>query len=229
MFKSKDEKITVFTGKDANNVFTPADWSVVNIPLEATEAESLAKHLFNTPSSRHVGLLVTRSRREDRIDGISNIRFFKKDWKFLDNVNILYERASSCSKKGLLPVSETGFLVYKGTESPNVPATSWFNEKKPNATTFWDLRQSSLEDPEGEMSKHTYYQKFSWELQLLLYSMCKPLVYRKFIYGLKISDSEMVTLSKFCLKMNLSVQLFAKDAKRAEQLIKIYNILQEGL
>lgn len=228
MFNSKDNKVKVITSKTPNIVFSPADWSIVSIPENPKEAEVFAKHLYNTPTSRHVLLLLTRYRRNDRIGSIANLKYFNKNWKFLDTVSIVYEKASSCSNNGFLPVSEIGFVMYKGTEYPNVMATNWFNEKKPNATTLWDISRSIIEESSEDI-KHTYYQKFSWEIALILYSLSKPLIHRNFIYTLKISDQEMKSLSKFLISLNLSVQLVVKDSKRAEQLVKIHNKISEEL
>jgi hypothetical protein len=225
VYNSTDKRLEILTG---DVVYSPADWSIMDIPSCQDEAKMLAKHLYNTPSYKHNVLLLTRQRRKDRIDSISNIQFFKQNWNFLDTVNILYEKSSTCSNSGLLPISETGYLLYKGEETPNIKATSWFQEdKKMNATNFWDISINEIESQYAQI-KNIYYHKFSWELIFLMFSLSKPLIYRKFIYGLKISEQEMESLSHLLIDMNLSAQLIVKENKKAEQLIKIYENILKG-
>ncbi len=232
MHTSSDNRVTVHVCKTYGVVFSPADFSIVSVPDNDKDAQMLSKHLYNMPTTRHVCLLLNRYRRKERVRSMMNIRYFSDFWNFLDSVSILYEKPTSCSNNGLLPVSENGNIVYKGLDTPNISATEWFQDKKPNATNLWDISASEL----GEISdgiQHTYYQRFSWELCLLMYSLCKPVIHRNFIYTLKLTDQEMVSLSRFVIHMGLSVQLISRDYRRAEHLIKIHNeeaeIIKSGI
>lgn len=217
MTTSKDNKINILHGSINDVVYSPSDFSVVDVPSEKEHAEMLAKRLYNTTATKHVSLLLTRGRRDERLDCISNVGCFK-NWSFLDSVNILYEKASSCSNSGLLPLSEPGYVVYKGS-IPNIKATSWFqDDKKPNSTNFWDLSVSS-----EESSVNTYYKKCSWELLLLMYSLAMTSIYRSFIYALPVDCDEIISIGKFCHFMNLTVQIPIKDNKKAASLLEYYD------
>lgn len=56
-------------------------------------------------------------------------------------------------------------MLYKGAP-PDVKKTSWFSGDYDNATNLWDLGSQ-----EGETGNFTYFQKFSWEMNLKLESL----------------------------------------------------------
>jgi len=223
MLKTSDERITITPASSASDiVFEPADWSVSNIPTTADEADALARHLYYMPVNNHVALLLCRHKRKERLKGLSMVNSFvnrsKSDpveWKFLDTVCIWYEKPSSCSNNGLLPVSEPGFLVYKGS-IPDTSKTKWFNEEHSNATNLWNL--SSQPEEENKFLS-TYHQKFSWEMNLLLMSLCGPLEYRRFIYAFPMNETELRSLHKMCVVHDLKAQLVASNIEEAEKMI----------
>lgn len=218
MFHTEDETIRVSVAKEISElVFQPSDWSVVNIPTNKTRASALSANLYNMPTNRHVSLVLNRKRRADRVKGLSNLGYFDdKRWKFLDNVNISYEKPSNCSNNGFLPLSEQGFLFYKG-DSPDTKGTDWAsgNEYK-NATNEWVLMHMQVEK---KFFKQTYYQKFSWGMQLILMTLCGHLENGRFIYGLPVTPIECRSLRLFCKKFNLKVELMASSEEEAQKII----------
>lgn len=223
MLTSRDGSLTVLIGDPWSVNYYPADWSVHVIPPELDQAMALSRHLYNTPTTKHVTLLFPRSRRDDRVLCLANVKGFCENWIFLETVSIIYEKPSSCSNAGLLPISETGFLLYKGKEL-NIRATQWFSDNKTNATNCWDLGVNNLEKELAGV-KYSYYQKFSWEMNLLLYSMCKPLAARSFIWSIKLTDQEIGSIKVFCKTMNVKSQVVVKNLESAEKLLSVYNEL----
>ena len=220
MFKSKDGLIRIDVAEDLSEVaFPPADFSIVNVPVDHEEAEDLFNNLYNTPTNRHVSLILNRHRRSERLKAMSNLD--RQPFTYLDSVHLWYERASSSSNNGFLPISEQGLIVYKGS-APDVKRTSWFGDHdgNPNATTLWNLAPS-----QNEPSPHTYFQKFSWEMGLLLYSMSAPLEHNKFIYGFDL-DSDAENLFFFCKEHGIEVQLYTRTSKEASELLERYKNLK---
>lgn len=216
ILKTKDDRITITQAANPSSlVFDPADWSVVNIPVDHEEATMLSRHLYNMPTSSHLSMLLTRHRRRDRLKALSNVSAWGSgndlNWTFFDSVNITYEKPSSCSNNGLLPISESGLLVYKGA-APDASNTKWFNDTLANATNFWDV---TVQKSEGSLYKNTYHQKFSWEVNLILKSLVTGNENRSFIYGLPVLPTEMISLWTFCTVHNLKVQLIAKNPNEA--------------
>jgi len=117
---------------------------------------------------------------------------------------------------GLLPLAETGFLFYKGPK-PDVTKTSWFSEGYTNATNHWDLTPQP-----GEKTDLTHYQKFCWELGLLMYSLSAPREHRRFIYS-HSSLNELPSVFSFCRAYELEVQLYAATNEEAVKIIGIYD------
>jgi len=190
-------------------IFQPADWSILNLPTSKAEANSMMKNLYNTPVSRHVTLLVCRHQRKNRLQALSNLAKATQTWKFLDSISITYDKPSSCSNNGFLPIAEHGFLVHKG-ETPDPKRTRWFNESASNATTLWDVGSKAYE------GNHTRYQRFSSELNLIMYSLCGMLETRKFIYGVSIRREEVRPLYCFCREHMLTAQLYVTSQEEAQ-------------
>lgn len=217
MFKTRDGSVRIDIAEDLSEVSFPAsDFSIINIPTDHEEAEDLFKNLYNSPAFRHISLVLCRHKRSDRMRAMSNFDRIGK-FSYLDSVHIWYERASSSSNNGFLPVSEQGVLLYKGS-TPDVRKTEWFSQdgQHSNATTLWNVAPS-----EGEGISSTYFQKFCWEVLLLLMSMSAPLEHNRFIYGFP-ANGDAISLFKFCKKFNINVQLYVKTAKEASDLLEKY-------
>jgi len=222
VFKTEDGVVDITVAKDISDiVFQPADWSMVNIPLDPEKAERLANNLFNMPSHRHVSLVMNRHKRKERIKGLSALSAFDdKSWKFLDSITASYGKPSTCSNNGFLPLAEHAFLFYKGTV-PDPKETHWASAGEyQNATNEWVLVP---QDKESVYFKQTYYQKFSWDLQLLMLSLCGRGEHSRFIYGVSMgasmSDAEVRSLYTFCKKYNLTVELIVSDVEKAEEIL----------
>jgi hypothetical protein len=123
-----------------------------------------------------------------------------------------------------LPISEPGYLLYKG-DAPDTKKTAWFSsdESQPNATNLWNL---ATQPGEGTW---TYYQKFSWEMNLLLMSMTSPSEHNRFIYGLEPSEGDLELIFKFCVQHQMGVQLYAKTHFDAESIINSYENFSKEL
>lgn len=226
MQTSKEGLLTVLFGDSWSVNFYPADWSIGVIPDTPHQTQLLSKHLFNNPSSKHVTLMLSRSRKEDRIANISNIGSFYSSstdsWQFLDTVSISYDKPSTCSNSGLLPISEFGFLFYKGVAGPNTAATSWFRDDRHNASNLWDVSVGEYEK-RVTGNKSTHHQRFSWELNLLMYSVSKPMACRSFIYMPKLTESEATCLALFCKEFHLKAQIITKNSEYADKIVEIFN------
>ena len=194
----------------ANAVFQPADWSIIGLPVDNKSAKGLMSNLYNSPTARHTSLILFRHKRKERLKAMSNLYdSIDNGWSFLDTISICYEKPSSCSNNGFLPLSEFGVLVYKGL-SPDISKTKWFNDNMSNATNVWDV---SARDYEGQ---HSRYHKFSSELNLLMYSMCGELEHRRFIYGLEVNQDEIRNIYLFCREYGLTVQLYASTKEELQ-------------
>lgn len=215
MITSKDGLIRVDQAASlASIVFPPAAWSVINLPVEADDAERMFRNLYNSPTSRHICLALCRHRRKERLLATSNISRAPQ-WSYLDTVSIWYEKPSTCSNNGLLPISEPGFLMYKG-DTPDANRTEWFGDGLANATNLWNL---ATQDGEGSSS---YYQRFSWEMNMLLMSLAGPLEHARFIYGMPLAGSDNRLVFGFCKHFDVGVQLYAKTHYEAEEIVREY-------
>jgi len=178
------------------------------------------KGLFNNSSSKHVTLLLNRQKRKDKVDAMSNLPLaIDVGFEYLDTVSIWYEKPSSCSNNSFLPVCEIGYLLYKGI-MPEVKNTAWFGEETSNATNLWNVTPS-----DNEKSNATYFQKFCWEVPLLLLTMSKPMESRRFVYDAELTNTELQSIFRFCRNFNIGVQLFAKTDKEGAEIIRSYNSL----
>jgi hypothetical protein len=195
-----------------------ADFSIVNLPCHNPDATEMLHTLINTSASKHVMLLLTRHRRQDRMKALSAVPFAESaGFEYLDTATIWYEKPSSCSNHGFLPVAEVGYIFYKGGSAPDVKQTEWFGDGTSNATNLWGVSPQ-----ENEQRPATYHQRFCWEVPLLLMSLAKPLEYRRFIYAAELSDVEIEPLFRFCKKFNMGVLIWAPTDQVADQWIRTY-------
>ena len=182
------------------------------------EAEEAFSQLFNTPTDRHVCLVVNRHKKDERVDALANLRCVG-GFKYFDSVHIWYEKASGASNTSFMPLCESGYLFYKG-EMPDVKRTAWFSDDQTNATNLWAVSPN-----DGEIRPHTYYQKFNFETALLLHSLTLPSATRRFIYGL---DGHDENLFAFCRKHNVGVFLFANSSKKAKEILDDYHLFTQA-
>lgn len=215
MFKTRDKLVSIEgVESSADILFQPSDWSVININPSIEESRDTFMRLHNSPGSSHLSLVLFRQRKKLRLHALAALGGISSDWNYLDTVNLTYEKPSSCSSNGLLPLSEVGVLLYKGA-APEVKRTNWFSNDYDNSTNLWDLGSQ-----EEEAGKHSYFQKFSWEMNLLLKSLCGNLEHRAFTYTPFITESEIKSIHQFCKTYQVKAYLYAKSAKEAEKLIK---------
>ena len=215
MIKSDDGMIEVLVGKTTGSViFPPASWSVVNVPASESEAASLFNNLYNMPTHKHSMLALCRDRRKNRVQATKNLP--SELWTYLETVAIFYEKPSTCSNNGLLPLSEPGWVFFKGP-SPDTKKTSWFAEDYENATNLWNV---AIQD--GEPYQSAYFQKFNWETQLLMMSMSEPIETTRFIYMIPLDKNEQKSLFAFCKRYSLKVCLYAADEQEAAEVIQNY-------
>jgi hypothetical protein len=213
--------INVTIATDVSDVvFQPSDWSMINIPLDEKRVKTLSNNLFNQPSNRHVCLLLNRHKKKDHIKGIQHTHSFitASKWELLDSVSIGYSKPAT-SGKGLLHLCEGGLVLYKG-DTPDVEATNWASESYySNVTNEWVLMSH---DFETSFLKTTYCKKFSWDLHLILQSLCGHLEYKRFIYGIpvkNITENETKSLYLFCRYYNLKVELVAESNEEAAKFL----------
>lgn len=215
MIRTRDKLVTIEGVESVGDIiFHPSDWSVVNIPSNVPDTRDAFTRLFNTPGSSHLSLVVFRQRKRFRLDALTAVSAIPDGWNYLDTISITYQKPSSCSNNGLLPISEVGVLVYKGS-APEVKKTNWFSSDYDNATNLWDLGSQ-----EEEGTKVTYFQKFSWEMNLLMKSLCGNLEHRAFTYTPFVTEAEVKSIYQFCKTYQIKAYLYAKTTKEAEKLIK---------
>ena len=219
MIRSHDDLIRVEVINNISEIPpVAADFSILNLPLSETDTRGELLNIFNSPTARHTTLLLNRHNRKERISTTMNLSIAQKTgFEYLDTVTIWYERSSTCSNNGFLPVCEVGYLFHKGA-APDVKTTAWFSEDKSNATNLWNITSQ-----ENEPKSVTYYQKFAWEVPLLLMSLAKPLENRRFIYTPELSDYEYDSLFKFCRQHNIGVQLYSASDAIALHIVRSYN------
>lgn len=197
-------RITVELVKDyASAVYPPADWSIVSVPETLEQTKNLSNLLYNTSVSNHVTLVLSRNSRRKKLDALGYIKEFSNNWEFLDTVYISYPKTSTHSS-GFVPKAELGNVFYKG-QKPDLTKTAWFsNEVIQNASNIWDL------DSQPDEMKISY-QKFSWEMNLILLSLVSPLERGRFIYALDADIEDFNSLVAFCKKFDLSCHLYTTD------------------
>jgi len=217
---SNDGLIEILVGVNVGSViFPPLAWSVVNAPTDALETRSLFRNLYNSPSSNHLCLCLHRQRKKDKLASFSSLSGIDTGWGYLDTVSIFYQRPSSSSNNGLLPLAELGHLLTKG-DSPEVSNSAWFNYEVGNATNFWDVEAADGIDDKDDF---TYFQKFSSQMNLILMSMCRPLEYRKFAYLCDVDKKELRHIHNFCKGLGVSACLYAETDTEARKMIEQVN------
>ena len=221
MIKSKDGLVEVLVGSSIGSIILPPlAWSIVNVPSDEEEAESLFKNLYNSPTSHHITLAVHRHRKKERVASMGNLALIKSDnWTYLDTVSILYQKPSSSSNNGFLPLAEPGHIFCKG-DIPDTSTTAWFNEDAGNATNLWDLGPTDVLDAENEKA---YYQKYNNQLNLIMMSMCVPMEYRRFAYLCSVDGGDLAKIYKFCKGLNIGVCLYASTDTEARKMIDVIN------
>lgn len=197
-------RITLELVKDyASAVYPPADWSIVSVPESLEQTKTLSSLLYNTSVSNHVVVALSRNSRRKRLDALGYIKEFTGNWDYLDSVFISYPKTSTHSS-GFVPLAEMANIFYKGVR-PNIPATSWFSgDVIQNAGNLWDLSSQPNED---KLS----FQKFSWEMNLIILSMISPMEQRKFVYAVDCNTDDVQALIAFCKKFELSCHLCTTD------------------
>lgn len=218
MIRSHDDLIRIEVIESIGNIPpVTADFSIINLPVNPESAKNELSCIYNSPTTRHIVLMLNRQKRKNKIDSMQNLIIAEKvGFEYFDSVSIWYERPSSCSNNGFLPVCETGHLFYKGA-APDARATAWFGDDTANATNLWNVSPQ-----EHEKSQATYYQKFCWEVPLLLLSMAKPLEHKRFIYDAELTDSELDSLFSFVKYFNIGVQLYSTSESMALHIIRRY-------
>lgn len=216
MHRSKDGKITADAVASVGDaVFPAADISLFNLPAESSVSKSFFENLYNSPSQNHILLIFNRQSRKDKLLATKNISN-TCGFEFLDVVHLWYEKPSTSSNIGLLPIAEEAYLLYKG-DVPNVKNTAWFSDGNPNATNLWGLTPAEYENRSS-----TYHKKFAWEVALLLYTMKEPLVHNRIIYGL---DDDYEHVLKFAKTYNISVHFVVNSDNVAKQIISRYEVV----
>ena len=213
MLNTKDSLMHISVAADLSQIaFPEADFSIVNIPTGKKAAVEMFSHLYNTPASKHISLVLTRYKKDLRLEAMSRLSKIE-DFRYFDTVHIWYEKASGASNTAFIPLCESGHLFYKG-DLPDVKKTSWFSEEQSNATNHWAVTSS-----EGEKKNHTYYQKFNFETALLLFGMSKPSSTRKFIYGLEANDDNLFA---FIYKYKIGCYCYAETDREAGNILQAY-------
>ena len=105
MFRSKDGLITIEIVRDISEaVFSNTDFSILNVPFESGKTRKMFRSLYNSPTTKHLSMVLCRHQRKNRLAALAN--YDNLPLKYLDTVNLTYEKATSCSNNGFLPMSE---------------------------------------------------------------------------------------------------------------------------
>lgn len=220
MIRTDDDIIRIDVVKNISHAVFPAcDASIVSSLVDPIEMRALMYNLWNSPSDKHVCLVLPRQRRSQTLRVLENISQVK-DWEFLDTVQICYEKTVQSNASSFVKNSETGFLYYKG-DFPQLDKTQWFNPDYSNATTTWNVTPQ----PE-EPVKNTAYQRFSWEVLLLLVTLSQPLHYGRFVYALDPSDDNLLSFAAY---HQIPLQLYAETMEEATAVIEKYNAIKAKL
>jgi hypothetical protein len=218
MLRSHDDLIRVEVVENIGNISPCAvDFSMVNVPVSNAQFKNVMDILYNSPTQKHITLLLNRHARKDRISALSNIGKIS-NFEYLDTISIWYERPSSCSNNGFLPVCEVGQLFYKGS-IPDASVTAWAGEETSNATNLWSATPMIGEKNDKGF---TYYQKFCWIVPSILMSLAQPLENRRFACLIDMLDSEYDSLFRFCRHYKIGVQLYVNTEAQAVHIIRQY-------
>jgi hypothetical protein len=217
MIRSHDDLIRIEVANIATAPIPPTDFSILSIPDSEQSAKSLMRHLFDSPTSRHTTLLLNRKPRQKRLQTLKLLpEIASIGFEYLDSVTIWYEKPTSCSNHGFLPVAEHAHLFYKGL-IPDVKTTKWFGDETANATNLWGVTSQPKEN-----RPVTYFQRFCWEIPLLLLSLTKPLEHNRFMYGVEIAEQDLASLFGFVRHFNIGVCLFAPTDQAALHIVREY-------
>ena len=213
MFQTKDKVLTIHTADEPTSVaFPPADFGFINVLETAQDTKTLFKNLWNTPASRTLLMAFSRHKRHNKLAAMANF-YAIESWEYFDTITLQYEKTLGSNNGRFVPISEQAVLFYKG-DQPDAGQTSWFSESRTNATNLWDVNAR----PE-EGNEFTYSGRFSWEMGLLLYSMCKPLAFRTMLYTL---DTDHENAIAFARHLKLKMHTVLKDDDQAKLMIKEY-------
>lgn len=220
MYRSDDDVIRIDVVNNISNVvFPPCDGSIVPALIDPVEMRAMMYNLYNSPSDKHVCLVLPRHRRSQTLKAMENLSQVK-DWNYLDTVQIIYEKTVQSNASSFVRNSESGYLFYKG-EFPQIDKTHWFNPDYSNATTTWSLTPQ----PE-EPVRNSAYLRFSWEKLLLMVTLSQPLHYGRFIYALDPSDENILHFASY---HQIPLQLYSQNADEADQIIKRYQEIKSKL
>jgi hypothetical protein len=220
MFRSDDDVIRVeVVNSLAHVIFPPCDGSIVPASVDPVEMRAIMHGLWNSPCDKHVSLVLPRHRRSQSMKVLENIAQIK-DWQYLDTVQIVYEKTIQSNASSFVRNSESGFLFFKG-DFPQIDKTQWFNPDYSNATTTWGVSPQ----PE-EPIRNTAYQRFSWELMLLMVTLCHPLHYGRFVYALDANDDNIL---QFAAYHQIPLQLYSQTVGEAGAIIEKYQEIKSKL
>jgi hypothetical protein len=218
--RSKDDVIRIdVVNSVCNAIFPACDGSIVQAAVDPIEHKALMFNLWNAPTDKHVCIVLPRQRRSQTTQVLSNVAN-TQNWNFLDCVNICYEKTVQSNASSFVKNSETGYLFYKG-DFPNLDKTKWFNPEYSNATTTWYLSPQ----PE-ETLRNSSYQRFCWDLMLLLVTLSQPLRYGRFVYGLDPNDDNILNFAAF---HQIPLQLYTDDPNRAQEIVETYEHIKANM
>lgn len=218
--RSEDDIIRIDVVKSlAHAIFPAADGSIVPALLDETEHRALMHNLYHSPSEKHVTLVLPRVRRSQYIPVLQSVSK-TQDWEFLDVVSVVYEKTVQSNASSFVRNSEPGFLFYKNS-FPNLDQTKWFNPQFCNCSTTWHLAPQA-----EEAIRHTSYQKFCWELMLLMVTLSKPLWYGRFIYALPVEDDNILQFASY---HQIPLQLYTDSNEKAKNIIDQYNQVKANM
>jgi len=220
LIRSTDDIIRIDIVKSLSHAIFPAcDGSIVAASSDPIEHKAIMFNLFNAPSDKHICMVLPRQRRSQTLAVLSNISQ-TQNWQFLDCVNIIYEKTVQSNASSFVRNSETGYLFYKG-DFPNLEKTRWFNPDYSNATTTWNLAPQ----PE-ETIRNSSYQRFCWEILLLIVTLCQPLHYGRFVYGLNPDDENILYFASY---HQIPIQLYTDNPEKAQSIINKYEEIKANL
>lgn len=222
-----------------DTVFSNADFSIVNMPEAADEAETLAKRLYGLPNSNHVTMLLFR--QKDELAALTNLIFFDgnsdaaaADWGYLGSQALTYERTSKAvGEKRMVKLSEPSTIFFKGTH-PSVKETGKF--APPGYSNCTNLIETFILHNTNEALLYkntTYLHNFSWYVGVIMKALCPTVESRSFIYAAPIKDNcEMKSIYLFCKFLNYNAQIVVptiEDAKAFKKACDSINLDENGV
>lgn len=223
MFISSDSLWNVSVIDDISRaVFPAADFSILPISAAENEAKDLTGALENMPAVAHVSLIIPRAVRVDPRTAFAAVAH-TSSLPLLAVVSLTYDKPSRYSSVIMSPITETGFLVYKGAK-PDISATGWFQgeqarDRGENATTHWDLTRYVTGKFAVEPAQQTTQGRFSWDLGLLMASLAESPRYNRFIYGFDPNDENLMAFVK---AFGIACHVFTSTQDGAMKLLSTY-------